>query len=123
MKQYETLTVYWCGLSKHWHLDSCRHVEFKQDTGQRARINKRWHAKTTTMYRTVLGDNVGVSTFKCLKVGQRVYDTWFGVGTVLAKTQRRCLIKLRGQDKPWKYDTDHVNAFIVTKRPEPKAKR
>lgn len=47
-----------------------------------------------------------------LKSGQRIFDTWYGPGIVIAKTKRRCLIKLQSQNEAWDYDLTHIETFV-----------
>jgi hypothetical protein len=50
--------------------------------------------------------------FKRLKVGQYIYDTWYGSGTVIAKKKTRCIIKIHSQSEAWTYDMSHIRMFI-----------
>lgn len=46
------------------------------------------------------------------KVGQRVYDTWYGSGVVIRLKRRRVVIKLASQDSEWEYDQAHLRHFV-----------
>lgn len=49
---------YYSGYERQWKLDWASVVEFEVSTGNTARIDRKWHHKTQSHLKFILGDNI-----------------------------------------------------------------
>ncbi len=69
----KTHTIYYCGISQKYHLDTVFLVETLSETGQTAKLNNKWVKKLSVGQKMILGNNV--STFKDYRLAKEFCET------------------------------------------------